>query len=124
MEIHKDAACCSEQTREAAPYKTVAVQPLTSHLANHPRKASKTYWVLPEKQGWTQSDILLWTPTQGHTSVGQSTKTGCHLEDLPRAMADRDGWRVRERKWEWVKRICAVGTPWWWEEDDIHEIIS
>ena len=29
-------------------------------------------------------------------------------DDLPRAMADRDGW------WERVKGICSVGTPWWW----------
>ena len=41
------------------------------------------------------SDILLWTPTHGHTSVDQPTKanihqlfadTGYHLEDIPRVM--------------------------------------
>ena len=43
------------------------------------------------------SDILLWTPIYGHTSVGQPTKTyihqlctntWCSLEDLPGAMDD------------------------------------
>ena len=29
-EVHKDAACCSEQTPETAPHKTPAVQPLIS----------------------------------------------------------------------------------------------
>ena len=56
---------------------------------------------------------LLWTPTRGHTSVHWPAKTcthqlcmdiGCHLEDLPRAMTDKDRW------WKRVKRIHAVGT--------------
>ena len=34
---------------------------------------------------------------------------GCRLEDLPRAMNNRNVWRER------FKGICAVGTPsWWW----------
>ena len=36
------AACCFEQILEAGPYKIAAVQPLTSHLANHPNKMNKT----------------------------------------------------------------------------------
>ena len=40
-ELYKDAACCFEQILELAPYKTVVIQLLTSHLINHPRKASK-----------------------------------------------------------------------------------
>ena len=64
------------------------------------------------------SDVLLWTPTHGYPSVGRPAKTyihqlcedtDCHLEDLPHAMADRDGWRER------VKGIRANSTPrWWW----------
>ena len=30
------------------------------------------------------------------------------LEDLPRIMADRDGWQ------ESIKGICAISTTWWW----------
>ena len=50
-------------------------------------------------------DILLWTSKHGHTSVGQPGRTYlhqlcvdtvCRLEDLPRPIDDRDGWRVRE----------------------------
>ena len=33
--------------------------------------------------------------------------TGCCLEYLPRAMADRDRW------WITVNAITAVGMPWW-----------
>ena len=32
---------CFKQILEAVPYKTAAVQPLTSHLTNHPSKTSK-----------------------------------------------------------------------------------
>ena len=50
------------------------------------------------------SDILLWTPTHGHTSVVQPAKTYIHqlcedtwwhLKDSPRGIADRDGWQER-----------------------------
>ena len=54
------------------------------------------------------SDVLLWTPTHGHTSVGYQAKTyiyqhcassGCHLEDLSIGM---DGES---------QGICAVSIP-------------
>ena len=66
---------------------------------------------------------LVWTPTHGHTNVGQSAKTyihqfcvdsRSHLEDLPSAMANRNGWWERERERERVKGIHAVSTLWWW----------
>ena len=50
------------------------------------------------------NDVLRWTPTHGHTNVDRPAKTYIHqlcedtrclLEDLPRAMADEDGWRKR-----------------------------
>ena len=62
------------------------------------------------------SDVLRWTPTHGHTSVSQPAKTyihqlcadiGCCLEDLPRVIDCRGGWR------EEVKRIRAISTDWW-----------
>ena len=34
-ELHKNATFCFEQILEAAPHKTAAVEPLTSHLTNH-----------------------------------------------------------------------------------------
>ena len=57
------------------------------------------------------SNILLWTPTHGLASVGQPARTylhqlfadsRCTLEDPPRVMDDRDGWRKR------VKEIRTV----------------
>ena len=47
--LYNDAACCSEQILEPAPHKTTAVQPLTSHLINHPSQMNKICWPLLEK---------------------------------------------------------------------------
>ena len=85
-----------------------------SHLTNYPR------WAKHAGHGWRSKDklksnLLQWTSTYGHTSIGQLAKicihplcvdTGCHLEDLPGVMANRDGWQVR------VKGIHAVGLSW------------
>ena len=57
---------------EAAPHKTAALQLLASYLTNYPSKKNKTGWALLEK---LVSDVLLWTPTHGHTSVSQQAKT-------------------------------------------------
>ena len=42
-----------EQILEAAPHKTTPVQPLTSHLKNHPSKMNKICGTLLEKQRQT-----------------------------------------------------------------------
>ena len=53
------------------------------------------------------SDVLLWTPTHGHTSAGRLAETyihqlcantECSLEDLPGVMSNMDGWMERERE--------------------------
>ena len=73
-------------------YKTAVVLPLTFYLTRHAGDC------------WGHKDelingYLLWTPTHGHTSVGQPAKTYIHLlcvdtgyctENLPRVMAHRD----------------------------------
>ena len=50
------------------------------------------------------SDLILWTPKHGQAKVGRPSKTytkqlteddDCQLEDLPRAMEDRQYWRGR-----------------------------
>ena len=52
------------------------------------------------------SDVLLWTPSQGRAKAGRPTRTyiqhlraytGCCLEDMPKAMDDREAWRERAR---------------------------
>ena len=63
------------------------------------------------------SDILLWTPSHRHASVGQPTKTylqqqsmdtGCSLEDLLEATDDREEWQ------EIIREICACSMTSRW----------
>ena len=94
-EVHKNAACSFEQILEVAPYRTAAVWPLTSNLTNHPRKMSKTCWAMLERKDKLISNILLWTPIQGHISVNQAAKTYIHqlcvdIRSLSRELANRD----------------------------------
>ena len=79
-ELLKNVACCFQQILEAAPYKT-----------HHLKSKDKL-----------RSNVLLWTSTHKYTSVGQLTKayihqlcsnTGCHLEDLPKTIANGDRWQ-------------------------------
>ena len=62
-------------------------------------------------------EVLLWTPTHGRAKAGRPARTyiqqlcedtGCCLEDLPRAMNDREEWRER------IRDIRATSTIWWW----------
>ena len=62
-------------------------------------------------------DVLLWIPTHGRAKAGRPARTyiqqlcedtGCCPENLPRAMNDREEWRVR------VRDIRAASTIWWW----------
>ena len=62
-------------------------------------------------------DVLQWTPTYGWAKAGQPARkyiqqlckdTGCTLEDLSKAMNDREKWRER------LRDISAGGTTWWW----------
>ena len=104
--LTKNATCCFEQILEVTIYKTIVVQPLTSHLTNHPSKMNKTYRKNKEK---LINIVLLWAPTHGPTIVGQSAKTfhllwantGWHLEDrgsTSRVMANRNVWWEKERE--------------------------
>ena len=52
------------------------------------------------------SDVLLWTSAHGQTKAGRPAQTfiqqlcddtGCNPEDLPKAMNDRETWRVGVR---------------------------
>ena len=103
-EVLKNVACCFEQIMEAALHKTAAIWPFTSHLTNHPIKMSKTGWNCCRNKDELITNV-------GHTSVGQLAKihvhqlcadTGCHFDEMPRGLADRDDW------WERVKGIYAI----------------
>ena len=59
-------------------------------------------------------DLILWTPKHGKAKVGRPSKTytkqltedvDCQLEDLPRAMEDRDYWR---RRVNMIRAICPI----------------
>ena len=54
-----------EQIKEATLDKTTAVWPLIAHLINHPCKKNKRCWRSREE---LISDVVLGTPTDGHTS--------------------------------------------------------
>ena len=64
------------------------------------------------------SDVLLWTPTHGHASVGRPAKSYLHqLRENTRwnllgAINDED--RRGEEKRGRARKICAVNTNWWW----------
>ena len=111
-----DAVCCFQQILEAALHKIEALGPLTSNLTSQVRRVRHvrlSWWSKDE----LVCDVLKWTLTDWHTSVGWLAKTNNHQlcantwyrpEDLIRAITDRDGWRER------IKRIPVVGLPWWW----------
>ena len=70
-ELHKDGVCCFQQILEAAPHQTAAIQPFT-YLTNHPSKTKKDELI---------RDVLLCTPTHGHTGVGWPATT-CFVQTL------------------------------------------
>ena len=80
------------------------------------RRARHTihYW---RSRGALISDILLWTPSHARAKARRESRiyilqlcvdTGCSLENLPRAMDDRERWRKN------VKEILAGGAMTWW----------
>ena len=52
--IQNDTTCSFEEILNPTAHKTVAVQPLTSHLKYNPIKTIKTFEAKLEKQGRTQ----------------------------------------------------------------------
>ena len=58
------------------------------------------------------SDILLWTPIHGHTSVGRLVKTYIHHELLSRRLARRDGQLGRMLK-ESRRNPCLTSWLSW-----------
>ena len=103
-EIHKDATCWKQHPTKQQLYSHLlpiiqTIQVRQGHAGHSWRSKDKFI-----------RDVLLRTPTHGHTSVNwpKTTNihqlcadTGCRLEDLSKA-----GKRV--------KGICAVNMPWWW----------
>ena len=103
--LHKIVECSLEQILQACPYQTAAVWPLASNLTNHSSDMNKTCETLLEKQGQIYNQC-------SHMDVpvlaNQQRFIYISLEDLPRTMDDRDGWR------ESKSGSCAVSVTWWW----------
>ena len=106
--LYKNATSYIEQILEAISHKTATVGHLfpiskaiqirrTRHMGHCRRSKDELI-----------SDVPLWTPSHGRTSVGRPARThlselnckntGYSLEDLPEAMDDRDEWRERDRE--------------------------
>ena len=99
--------------------------PTRHQLYGHMPPITKTIqvrWTRHAEHCWRSrdeliSDVLLWTPTYGHSKAGRPARTytqqlcedtGCSTEDLPEAMNDREKWRER------VRDICAGCKTWWY----------
>ena len=74
-ELHKNAVYYFEQILEAAPNKTAALRPLASYLINHSSMMNIICWALLETKVKLISNVLLWIPILGHTSIGPLVKT-------------------------------------------------
>ena len=116
-QFHKNAASCIGQVLESASHKTAVVWTQITHFEIHPNETSKRCGHSSRSMSKLISEVLLLAPSHRWARVGRLartylqqffTDTGCSMEDLPRAMDDRDEW------WERVREICASGTPWWW----------
>ena len=105
-QLHKNAACNPEQVLAATHHK--------NQLYGHLPPITKTIQVRRTRHAghcWRSRDelirdVLLWIPTHGRAKAGRPARTyiqqlcedtGCCLEDLPRAMNDREEWRERVR---------------------------
>ena len=115
-EPHKNAMCYFEQILEAILRKTATVWLLTSYLRNYSNKTNKTGETLLEEFGWTHKwrsamGPYTWTSQYWTTSHNLFTSdTGCSLEDLLRAMGDRNDREKGARKF--------VLSTWFHDDDD------
>ena len=87
---------------ETATYKIAAIQPLISHLSNHPNKTNKRRWKQLKRLGQTRKwpslgNSYIWIHKCWESSKNVYSSTlGKHwrrAEDQLRMMADRDSWR-------------------------------
>ena len=117
---HKNAASWTEQVLVATSHKVAALRTPISKTIHIRRTRHARY--SRKSKGWLISGVLLWTPSQGRARVRWPASTyvqqlctdrGCRLEDLPRAMDDRDEWR------ESIREISVSNTSWWWTESSV-----
>ena len=103
--------------------KTSGQHPTKQQLYGHLPPITKTILVRQTRHAghcWRSSDklitdVLVWIPVHGRAKVGRPARTcentGCSPGDLPEAMNDWEGCRVR------IGDIRTDGTTrerWWW----------
>ena len=104
--LHKNAMFSLQQILEATPCKTADVQPLNSHLKNHPSKMTKTCGSLLIKQEQAHQQHSSMVPYTRTCQCCQSARTYISFVKTldvvwricPGVMNDRDGWREKERE--------------------------
>ena len=111
--LPKNATCCLEQTLEAALHKTVAVQPLTCHLTNHPSETNNPCKVLlKQRRIYKRSspmDFHQWAHQQSLTYICSE-----RILDVDwRTCQERWMKRERERERERVRELLAISATWW-----------
>ena len=99
MVKHKDATCSFEKILEVAPLKTIAVRPLLfSQVTSDEQNMLGTIREAVTKLLVNISSGLLHrdAPVLANQQIRQvCEETGCYLEDLLRAMTNRNGWSER-----------------------------
>ena len=102
--------------------------PTKQQLYSHRPPITKTIKIRRTRHAehcWRSSDelisnVLIWTPSHGRAKARRPARnyiqqlcgdTGCSLEDLPKAMDDREAWRVRIRN---TRADCVTRWWWWW----------
>ena len=81
--IHLDALCVFEHFLEIPHFKTVVAWSLTAHRINQPSK------IVRHSGYWRSKDEVYGTPILCKNIHQLYADTGCCLEDLPRAIADK-----------------------------------
>ena len=74
-ELHKNYACCYERILEADHHKTVELRhnsPISNSIKVRRRRHAGYRW---RRKNELISDVLLWTPTYGHTCMCRLAKT-------------------------------------------------
>ena len=97
-QLHKNDTCYFEQILEAVPHKTSAVLPLISHLKNYSNKTNNIRGTLLEKLERTHYWLSLIEAPTSKILHHFCANSECSLEDMPRVINDRDGYRVRVMK--------------------------
>ena len=109
---HKDTGCCFWHILEATLYKTTPVRPFTAHKLSRKDEQDMLDTAVGERTStsmtfsfWFQHmDTPVFAAKQKTYIHHLCVDTECHLDDLPKAITNRDGWSERKKEsttWKW-----------------------